>query len=202
MKKIISKLLIIFLILNVNIISLYAADESASVNLSFHIDEYIKIEPITSPVLIANITDKTGNLNTPLSTKFRVISNSYEKKTLYLKSNVITEGGYEESMFEAGGRVYIAFANLSKLPKSTALINCKAGGKFTDSPGIVAYPITSIYGAKSDFNKGKNKYEITVENGTTFVSVNVGANVLPASYGPNDPQGFYQAILSLTEADI
>ena len=119
-----------------------------------------------------------------------------------MKSNVITEGGFEESMFEQGGRVYIAFANLTKLPKSSSLTNCKMGARPTESPGIVAYPITSISGAKHKFNKNINKYEVFVENGTTFVNVNIGANVLPSSFGPNDPQGFYQAILSLTEVDI
>lgn len=178
------------------------AQESASAEFNFSIPEYVKIEPITSPVLVANITDKTGNLHAPLATKFRVITNSSETKKLFLKSNIITDSGFEESMFEMGGRVYIAFGNLAKIPSSQALISCKTGGAPQDSAGVVAYPITSIYGAKSEFIKSKQKYEVQIENGTTYVTVNVGANVFKNSFSSNDPKGFYQAILSLTEADI
>ena len=176
--------------------------ESASADMSFNIQEYVKIEPVTSPVLTANITDNTGNLYSPLSVRFKVITNSTEKKTLYLKSNTVTDGGFEESMFEMGGQIYIAFANIAKIPKSQSLTNCKLGGFPKDSPGIVAYPVTSITGAGSKFLKGKNKYEVYAENGTTFVTVHVGSNVLPSSFASNDPKGFYQAVLSLTEADI
>lgn len=62
--------------------------------------------------------------------------------------------------------------------------------------------MTSVSGAKSKFNKSKNKYEVTVENGTTYVNINIGSNVLRTSFASNDPKGFYQAVLSLTEADI
>ena len=121
---------------------------------------------------------------------------------MYLKANVITDGGFEESMFEQGGRVYIAFANLANKPKSQSLANCKMGALPKDSPGIVAYPVLSVTGAKSKYLQGKGKYEVYAENGTTFVTVNVGSNVLRSSFAGNDPKGFYQAVLSLTEADI
>ena len=163
---------------------------------------YTRITPVTSPVLLANITDKTGNLHSPLVSKFKVITNSSEEKTLYLKANVVTDLGYEEAMFEQGGTVYIAFAYLSRLPKSTSLANCKNGADPKDSPGVVAYPVISVLGAKNTYIKGKNKYEVYVENGTSYITVNVGSNVNKNSFGANDPKGFYQAILSLTEADI
>ena len=70
------------------------------------------------------------------------------------------------------------------------------------SPGVVAYPVTSISGAKSRYLQGQGKYEVYAENGTTLVTVNVGSNVLKSSFAGNDPKGFYQAVLSLTEADI
>lgn len=176
--------------------------ESASMDFNITLPGYVRIEPVTSPVLIANITDKTGNLYAPLSSKFRVITNSRDTKTLYLKANTVTEGGYEEAMFEQGGRVYIAFANLAKIPKSQSLANCKMGKAAKESPGVVAYPVNSIVGAESKFINSKNKYEVYVDNGTTFVTVNIGSNVLNTSFASNDPKGFYQAVLSLTEADI
>lgn len=180
----------------------FAENNAASAEFSFNIPEYVRIEPMTSPVLVANITDRTGNLAAPLSSGFKVVTNSAEAKTLYLKANTVTQGGYEEAMFERGGVVYIAFANLAKIPKSSSLAKCKAGADAQDSPGVVAYPVTSVSGAKSKFNKNKNKYEVTVENGTTYVTVNIGSSVLRTSFAANDPKGFYQAVLSLTEADI
>lgn len=188
-----------------NISSGYCVEQalSASTQFSFTIAPYVNITPITSPVLTANITDRTGNLHSPLSTKFRVITNSPENKTLYLKAGVNTQNGYEEAMFQQGGQVYIAFANLRRMPTGNALANCKMGGDRNDSPGVVAYPITSITGTESlQYLTGKSKYEISVKGGTSYVTVNVGSNVLPSSFGGNDPRGFYQAILSLTEADI
>ena len=71
-----------------------------------------------------------------------------------------------------------------------------------DSPGIVAYPVSSIEGAEYKFMPSKNKYEITVDSGMSYVTVNIGRNVLKNSFADNDPKGFYQAVLSLTEADI
>lgn len=176
--------------------------EDASLQYSIVIPPYIEIQSVTSPVLVANITDKTGNLYAPLSSKFKVITNSKEDKKLYLSANTVTENGYEEAMFQQGGRVYIAFANLGKTPKSMDLANCKNGSLPKQSPGVVAYPINSILGASSKYLQNRSKYEVIVKNGTTDITVNVGSNVLKSSFDSNDPKGFYQATLSLTEADI
>ena len=94
----------------------FAEGNTASADFSITIPRFVKVEATSSPVLTANITDRTGNLYSPLSTTFRVISNSSETTNLYLKANVVTEGGFEEAMFEQGDRVYIAFANLANRP--------------------------------------------------------------------------------------
>lgn len=179
-----------------------AETHSISTDFTINIPEYMNIRPITSPVLTAHITDRTGNMYMPLSSTFRVSTNASQTKTLYLQSNITTEGGYESSMFMQGGQVYIAFASLSKIPKSYALANCKMGGSPKDSPGVVAYPITSVHGAEHKYIPSKSKYEVYVENGTTDITVNVGANILRNSFAANDPRGFYQATLSLTEVDL
>lgn len=176
--------------------------QSASVDFSFTIEPYMQIQTLTSPVLIANITDKTGNLYAPLFSKFRVISNSGDTKTLYLKANTITEHGNESAIFTANGRAYIAFSNVNNKPTSQSLANCKYGSYPNESPGVVAYPISSILGAKTKYINGGEKYEVYVGNGTTDITVNIGSQVLRNSFGTNDPKGFYQATLSLTEADI
>lgn len=175
---------------------------SQRVDLAVQIDEFIKIEAVENAILTANITDRTGNLYAPLISRFKVISNCSKTKTLYLKATTVTEGGNEEAMFELGGRVYIAFANLEKKPMPQALANCKMGGYSENSPGVVAYPINSIYGANHKYMSGKGKYAVYIENGITNLTVNVGQNVLRTSFGKNDPNGFYQATLSLTESDI
>ena len=112
------KLLLSFLVLILSALASFAESNTASADFSITIPRFVKVEAVSSPVLTANITDRTGNLYTPLSTTFKVISNSAETTNLYLKANVITDGGFEESMFEQGGRVYIAFANLANKPKS------------------------------------------------------------------------------------
>ena len=60
--------------------------ESASADFSILLPEFVKVESVLSPVLIANITDRTGNLYAPLCSKFKVITNSSETKKLYLKA--------------------------------------------------------------------------------------------------------------------
>ena len=131
-----------------------------------------------------------------------MLTNSEEPVRLYLKANVVTHAGFEDAMYEQGGIIYIAFANVSRLPSSSALANCKAGIGPQDSPGVVAYPITSIQGVEHKYLASKHKYELTAQNGETYITVNVGSNVNKTSFGSNDPRGFYQAVLSLTEADI
>jgi hypothetical protein len=179
-----------------------ALAERASVDFSITLPEYIQIQTVSNAVLIANITDKTGNLFAPITSRFRVISNSNSTKTLYLKSEAITENGNEESMFKMGGRVYVAFANVKTKPSSQALMNCKLGSHPKESPGVVAYPINSILGAKSQFDQGLGKYKIFIEAGITNIVVNIDSHVLRNSFDSNDPRGFYQATLSLTESEI
>ena len=197
------KALIVLGVLAVSVIQSYAAEvHTMSAEYTIPVPEYMYIRPLTSPVLTAHVTNRSGNLNSPLSTTFRVSTNTSQTKTLYLQSNVTTQGGYEPSMFAYGGQVYIAFANLKKVPTSAALNNCKNGSMPKDSPGIVAYPVTSVYGADNKYVPSKGKYEVYINNGTTDVTINVGSNVLQSSFAANDPRGFYQATLSLTEADI
>ncbi len=184
----------------VNIQNVFAKDASMDFELMF--PEFLKIETVTSAILTANITDKTGNMYAPISSKFKVISNCSETKTLYLKSNSVTENGNEESMFEMGGQVYIAFTNVSTKPRSEALANCKMGTHPKLSPGVVAYPITSIIGAEAQYQHGQGKYKVFINNGRTDILVNIGSNVLKNSFDKNDPKGFYQATLSLTESEI
>lgn len=195
------KYLSIVVLLLCNILSARAATGCASSEMSFIMPEYLKVESVTSPVLIANITDRTGNLHAPLSSRFKVISNSGETKRLYLRSSVNVEGGREDSMFQQGGQIYIAFANVSRIPTVQALNNCKMGSSPKDSPGIVAYPVTSITGAKGRYIRG-GKYEMDINKGITYIDVNIGSNVLKTSFAANDRRGCYQAILSLTESDI
>lgn len=179
-----------------------SAENNASAELSFTIPEFVEIKPVTSPVLTANITDRTGNMQAPLVAEFSVISNSPENKTLYLKSTALTENGYEDSMFNHNGLAYIAFANVTKIPTSRALNNCKNSSISINSPGVVAYPVVFVKGAPSKFNLSKNKFEISAPQGKSQVKILIGQNVLKSSFASNDPKGFYQAVLSLTEADI
>lgn len=193
----------IFLAVVMAITSLIPAfAESASVNFSVVIPEYLKIVTVTSPVLTAHITDRTGNLYAPLSTKFKVISNSGEQKILYLKSESVTDSGSEPSMFNMGGQVYIAFTNVNNKPRSSALANCKMGSHPKYTAGVVAYPVISVTGAKTSYQRGEGKYKVFINNGTTDINVNIGSHVLKSSFGANDPKGFYQATLLLTESDI
>lgn len=176
--------------------------KEAAMDFMVELPEFLKIETVTSPILVANITDKTGNLYAPLSSRFKVTSNSSEPKVLYLKSNAITEDGVEESMFEMGGRVYVAFTNMSDRPRTEALVNCKMGTHPKYSPGVVAYPITSIIGTKVQYLHGQGKYKVFINNGKTDILVNIGSHVLKDSFDRNDPHGFYQATLVLTESEI
>ena len=197
-------LFLLAVIINISSISASAGEtqNSQSVDFTFTLDEFIKIEAVENAILTANITDRTGNLYAPLVSRFKVISNCDKRKTLYLRASTITESGKEEAMFDLGGRVYVAFANLAKLPMSEALANCKMDSHPESSPGVVAYPINSIYGAAHKYLRGEGKYAVYIDNGTTNITVNVGQNVLKSSFGKNDPNGFYQATLSLTESEI
>jgi hypothetical protein len=196
------KFIVLLFLLIFNVSHALAESPSASVEFAIVMPAFLQIRSLTGEVLTANITDRTGNLYAPLTSKFRVISNSPEPTKLYLKANAITDAGSASAMFERGGRVYIAFTNAVNRPKSQSLANCMIGGRAEESPGVVAYPINSIVGAEHDYKSGDKRYEVFVENGTTDITVNIGNNVLKSSFASNDPNGFYQATLLLTEADI
>lgn len=199
----IKNIFIALLIAFTSITSVFAQEsKEAFIQFNINVPEYLQIDTITSAVLTANVTDRTGNLYTPLASRFKVVSNCQETKTLYLKAEAITDNGSELSMFLHGGRVYVAFTNAVNTPRSSALANCKMGSHPKESPGVVAYPVTSIIGAKTKFNPGLGKYEVYIENGITNIAVNIGSNVLRNSFDKNDPMGFYQATLFLTESDI
>ena len=199
----IKKFLIILVLFLVNFSASYASTgQSASVEFSFTVAPYMQIDTVSNAVLTANITDKTGNLYAPLQSRFKIISNCSETQTLYLKATALTENGYENAIFEYGGMVYIAFTHVASKPTGKAFASCKMALSPKESPGVVAYPITSITGVKHKYKKGDGKYEIYVGNGVTNMAVNVGSHVLRNSFDKNDPRGFYQATLSLTEADI
>ena len=191
------------LVLNILAVApVFAEPQCASANFSVTVPEYFRIQTVTSPVLIANITDRTGNLYTPLQSCFRVISNLEHAKKLYLSANTPTTAGMEPAMFERGGRVYVAFANLEKVPESQSLANCKIGADPKASPGIVAYPVASVIGGRPKYLRGRGKYELYAPNGITDITVNIDTSVLRSSFAENDPNGFYQTTLELTEADI
>jgi hypothetical protein len=194
------KIIVLLFLLIFNVQTVLA--EQASTVIAVTLPSYIKIEALTGEVLTANITDRTGNMLSPLYSKFRVISNFGEPTTLYLKANTITEAGIEPAMFQRGGMVYIAFSNVAKRPNSESLVNCKYSTKPDSSPGVVAYPIYSISGAEYKFKQADDRYEVEVESGITDITVNIGNNVLKSTFASNDPNGFYQATLTLTEADI
>ena len=74
-----------------------------------------------------------------------------------------------------------------------------------DSGKTDGYSLENQISFLKDYISGKeefNLYKIYIDNGTTDISVNIGSHVLRNSFGPNDPFGFYQATLSLTESDI
>ena len=61
---------------------LQVSAESATSELNFVLPSYVNIQSVLSPVLIANITNRNGDLQVPLCSKFKVITNSAETKTL------------------------------------------------------------------------------------------------------------------------
>ena len=168
-------------------------------NFQVQVPRYLKITPITSPILVAHVQDSSGNLFTPLSTKFRVVTNELNT-TLYLTARVSTESGEENAFFAQGNQVYLAFSSMENIPTSQALSGCKCGN---ESKGVIAYPVLSILGAQSRFIPSKEKFEVLLqENGTYNIDVIIGANVLRGSFDNKDGKGFYKAIISLTETDI
>ena len=194
-------IVLVLFLFNINF-ALAEEGKRAGVNFSISLPAYLQISTVTNSVLTANITDETGNLYAPLQSRFKVISNSGGKQTLYLRASTVTQNGQESAIFEYGGRVYVAFAHVASKPTAQSLANCKLGAGSKESPRVVAYPITSIIGAEHRYKRAVEGYEVYVGNGVTDISVNIGSNVLINSFDKNDPKGFYQATLSLTEADI
>lgn len=185
-------LIVIFLLFTIN--SAFA--QTASVEFNIVIQEYLSIQS-PNQVLIANIINNNGVLDQPLNTIFRVITNTNETKTLYLKATTITEDGIYNSMFNTGGLVYLAFSNINNKPKTKELYTCMYGG---DGKNVVAYPIINISGVKYKYIY--NKYEVYIDNGITDLYVTVGTNPLYSSFSNKDDKGFYQTTLHLTEVDI
>ena len=163
------------------------------------VPSYLTISPITSPILTAHVYNNTGNLFAPLSVKYRVVTNK-PQATLYLTAKTSTESGEENALFSQGNQVYMAFGNIQELPTSQALLGCKFGN---ESKGVVAYPVTSVYGANNKFISSKEKYEVYISsNGLHEIVLTVGPNVLRSSFDSKDKKGFYQTRVLLTEADI
>lgn len=186
----------LFFILFVIFSTIPTLAQSASVELNIIIQEYLSIQ-CPNQTLIANVRNDNGALDQPISTRFRVITNTNNTKTLYLKSTTITEDGVYNSMFNINGVTYLAFGNISNQPKHRELINCING---MDGKNVIAYPITFINGAKYKYIN--SKYEVYIENGIADLVVVVGTNPLFSSFTKNDTKGFYQTTLHLTETDL
>ena len=178
----------------------FGAQNQINTEFQIHIPKFLSIKPITSPVLYANITNRTGNLYSPLSATFRVVTNTQELETLYLSGKVDTLSGKEDGFFELGGQVYLAFTYVSGMVEHSDLVRCKIGEK--ESKGVVAYPVLYVNGADSKFIPSKDKYEINVGNGVHNITVYIGSNVLWSSFDLLDKNGLYKAEITLTEADI
>ena len=200
--NIFKKTLSVVVLLVVSATACFADVRNPRGTMQLTLPAFLNIKPLTSTVLKANIMDDTGNLQKPMYAKFRVISNTRNTK-LYLRGKVMTDKGYKSALFKNGSQVYLAFGNVEEKPSAKALLDCKNGGLPEVSPGVVAYPVTSVRGAKkTTYVFSKCRYELFVDNGTTDITINVGSKVLQSTFAPNDPKGQYQAILSLTEADI
>ena len=120
----------------------------------------------------------------------------------------------------------LAVQSVDNLPQDIASFDGAAALPLS-SLKVAINPIQDLHGYDSPWvgGSGRNLFDMSVWQGTaasglsfavdedfvtingtksgaTYVTVNVGSNVNKTSTGSNDPKGFYQAILSLTEADI
>lgn len=175
------------------------AQTQCSTQMSFTIDKFISIKPITSNIININIQNNNGILNTMPYCQWRIISNS-RNTTLILKAESVTDNGVSNSMFMIGNTVYLAFTNILNKPSQISLHNCKIG--LTNNPNVVAYPVISIYGAKYKYDKNIDKYKILMDNGDVNIKLNIGTIPLDTSWDKGDKKGIYQTILYLTEGDI
>lgn len=184
------KLFVLLLLIFLNIGVCFAESNTASVTFSVTIPQYLNITPLTNTTLVAHV--QNGLVTNPLQVKYKVVSNIPES-TLYLTSKSMVDGGLEHSMFECGGRVYIAFPSVFNHASLQNLTEAKIN---LQAPNILVLPITSVSGADSRF-KG-DKYEVYIKNGIYYININVGLTPPLRS----NATGIYQATLYLTETEI
>ena len=180
----------ILLLLSLLCTPVLAATNTITTNFQVSVPEYTNIQSLTSTILTANL--RQDYVMNPLSVRYRVTTNLPETK-LYLTSKSITDGGYEYSMFECGGRQYIALTSVSSRASLQNLTEAKSALK---APNVLVLPILNIHGTEASFKS--SKYELNVKNGTNYINVNVGLN--PPIRGNKD--GIYQATIYLTETEI
>jgi hypothetical protein len=181
------KLLLLLLLLNTPV---FAETHAVTTNFQINIPAYTNIQPLTSTVLTANL--RQDCVINPLPVKYRVVTNLSETK-LYLTSKSAVSGGYEYSMFEYGGKQYIA---LTLIDSQASLQNLTKAKSSLKAPKVLVLPVLSIQGAEVSF-KG-NKYELNIKNGINYIDINIG--LIPPVGGNKD--GIYQATIYLTEIEI
>ena len=167
----------------------FAANDTATVTMSFTIPPYTNITPMTNTVLTANVVnDRVIN---PLHVRYRVVTNM-EEVPLYLTTKSLVDGGYEYSMFNQGGQVYIALTSIG----NASLQNLTEAKCNLRSNNVLVLPVTSITGAEYRFVR--DKYELYIKNGTHFIDLHIG--LFPPIGGTKN--GIYQATVYLTETEI
>ena len=168
----------------------FAASNHATADFSITVPAYTSIQPLTSTILTANL--RQDYVTNPLHVKYRVDTNIPEN-TLYLTTKSLVDGGYEHSMFEYGGRAYVALTSITNQASSQNLTEAKYNLK---APNVLILPIISVTGAEHKLKR--ERYEIYIKNGTYYIDMNIG--LTPPIRGNKD--GVYQATVYLTEAEI
>lgn len=167
-----------------------AATNSASADFYITIPAYTSIQPLTSTVLSANL--RNDYVMNPLHVRYKVVTNIPET-TLYLTAKSMTSDGYETSMFEQGGRGYIALTSISNQASLQNLTEAKYNLK---APNTLVLPIISVTGAENRIRR--ERYEVYIKNGVYYIDVNVG--LTPPIRG--NKNGVYQATIYLTETEF
>lgn len=170
--------------------AVFAASNCAIADFSMTIPAYTSIQPLTSTVLTANLRD--DYVTNPLHVKYKVVTNIPEN-TLYLTTKSLVDGSYEHSMFEHGGRGYIALTSITNQASLQNLTEAKYNLK---APNVLVLPIINVTGADNRIKR--DKYEISIKNGVYYIDLNVG--VAPPIRG--NKNGVYQATVYLTESEI
>ena len=168
----------------------FAVSNSAMLELSFTIPSYLRIEPLTSTVLTANL--RNDYVLNPLYVRYKVISNIPET-TLYLTSKSLVDGSYEHSMFAHGGSTYIVFTSVDGRASLQNLTEAKYNLKALNT---LVLPILSVTGAEHKFLH--DKYELYIKNGSHYIDVHIGLS--PVVRG--NKNGMYQATIYLTKSEI